>query len=295
VLEEARKVWGVSGVDELNALIGKRFHAEIRFENFGLILGHHVLNQTREFEQYGQRVRVPFVIFDNMVMNGYVTWFSDGRNIIGGWAGPPMTQVRRDDALRAWTAITEPERRSQVDELIRKTSAQDDAAAKLNPFGYFEGLMHRLHRRAHSTLLSSLQARGLQGPELRLAFLDELQNRHVGCVQAHEARHLIDHGKVTGYRYEMNAAIAQPLFGPDPVTCLAGVISPNIGAKDNGSGEGNTHIMKGLAAWMNAHASEIRGLDRSRPLLPQFDLLTDQQIRSAFRTLDPLAPPDSGQ
>jgi hypothetical protein len=40
---------------------------------------------------------------------------------------------------------------------------------------------------------------------------------------------------------------------------------------------------------MRAHAGEIRGLDRSRPLLPQVPLLSDEQIRAAFRSQDPFA------
>jgi len=40
---------------------------------------------------------------------------------------------------------------------------------------------------------------------------------------------------------------------------------------------------------MRAHAREIRGLDPSRPLLPQAPLLSDDQIRAAFRSLDPFA------
>jgi len=40
--------------------------------------------------------------------------------------------------------------------------------------------------------------------------------------------------------------------------------------------------------WMEEHGSEIDGLDPELPLLPQFDLLTDEQIRAAFRSMDPL-------
>ena len=47
--------------------------------------------------------------------------------------------------------------------------------------------------------------------------------------------------------------------------------------------------MRGLVAWMREHGSDIGGLDLARPLLPQFDLLTDEQIRAAFRSMDPLA------
>jgi len=47
--------------------------------------------------------------------------------------------------------------------------------------------------------------------------------------------------------------------------------------------------MQGIVAWMEKHAAEIGGLDRSRPLLPQFDLLTSEQIRATFVSMDPLA------
>ena len=40
---------------------------------------------------------------------------------------------------------------------------------------------------------------------------------------------------------------------------------------------------------MDEHAGDILGLDRERPLLPQLDLLTNDQLRAAFRSMDPLA------
>jgi hypothetical protein len=40
---------------------------------------------------------------------------------------------------------------------------------------------------------------------------------------------------------------------------------------------------------MRANAGEIAGFDISKPLLAQFDELTDEQMRSAFRLMDPLA------
>jgi hypothetical protein len=48
-------------------------------------------------------------------------------------------------------------------------------------------------------------------------------------------------------------------------------------------------VMKGLVSWMKKHADEISKLDLDLPLLPQFDLLTDEQIRAAFRSMDPEA------
>ncbi len=52
------------------------------------------------------------------------------------------------------------------------------------------------------------------------------------------------------------------------------------------------HIMKRLLAWVQAHDPDIAGLDRSRPLPPQFDCLTDDQMRAAFRSMDPWAMTD---
>jgi hypothetical protein len=47
--------------------------------------------------------------------------------------------------------------------------------------------------------------------------------------------------------------------------------------------------MKLIVPWMQAHSDEIAGIDASRPMLPQFDLLSNGQIRAFFRGLDPLA------
>jgi hypothetical protein len=59
-----------------------------------------------------------------------------------------------------------------------------------------------------------------------------------------------------------------------------------------GHGEASLLIVQGLVAWMESHADEIEGLDPSRPLLPQLDLLSDEQLRVVARSLDPLAGED---
>jgi len=294
VMAEARKIWPDAATEEsLRTILSGRFGAEISFERWGLAYGHRVFDREQEFAQYGQKVRVRFVVLDSMVSSGYVSWFSGGRSVIGGWAGPPMVQVRREDALRAWAGLTDPERKAEFDRRIARDSEGDEAAAQRNPYAYLPGLMHRVHRRAHREIYAKLQARGLSSTDLRLAFLGELQSQHVGCVQAHEARHLIDRRLGTpntpGGQLEMTAALSQVLFGPNPVVCLTGILGPNIGVRDNSSGEGNGRIMQGIVRWMDVYASEIKGLESTRPLLPQLDLLSGDQIRAAFRSMDPLA------
>jgi hypothetical protein len=67
------------------------------------------------------------------------------------------------------------------------------------------------------------------------------------------------------------------------------IFSPDINPSGSGHGLADARIMKGLVAWMTAHAAEIPALDPSRPLLPQFDRLTYEQMREAFRAMDPWA------
>ena len=68
------------------------------------------------------------------------------------------------------------------------------------------------------------------------------------------------------------------------------ILHPNLGAA--GHGEANLLVVQGLVAWMETHGDEIAGLDPSRPLLPQRDLLSDDQLRAVARSLDPLAGDD---
>ena len=58
---------------------------------------------------------------------------------------------------------------------------------------------------------------------------------------------------------------------------------------DSSHGQANERIMNGLVKWMRQHEDEIVNLDRTRPYLPQLDLLTDEQLRAAFRAMDPWA------
>jgi hypothetical protein len=59
--------------------------------------------------------------------------------------------------------------------------------------------------------------------------------------------------------------------------------------KDTAHGLANLRIVRGIVAWMQANSGKIKGIDTARPLLPQFDLLTDEQMREAMRSMDPLA------
>ena len=66
-------------------------------------------------------------------------------------------------------------------------------------------------------------------------------------------------------------------------------MSADIG-DDSPHGKANLKVVKNLVDWMDRNREAIRGLQANSPLLPQLDLLTDEQMKAAFREMDPLAP-----
>jgi len=66
--------------------------------------------------------------------------------------------------------------------------------------------------------------------------------------------------------------------------CAGAIFDSNIGRHGDPHGMASERIMKGLVVWLTMHHAEIQGLDETRPLLPQFDILTDEQMREAFRS-----------
>jgi hypothetical protein len=88
---------------------------------------------------------------------------------------------------------------------------------------------------------------------------------------------------------EFQAKLSEVAFAPDPKLAMTGgILTSNIGS-DSAHGKANTRIMKGVVEWMAEHQAEIAGLDSKRPLLPQLDRLTDDQLRAVMRGMDPMA------
>jgi hypothetical protein len=69
---------------------------------------------------------------------------------------------------------------------------------------------------------------------------------------------------------------------------MSSIVHPNIGDATP-HGRANARVMLGLIRWMRAHGAEIAGFDAGQPVLLQLPLLTDAQLRRAFRSMDPLA------
>ena len=291
---------------DFDAEVDRRFGARIRLHRtssyYNLWMGHRGVDEKRRIEQYGHQADIRFVQLDFMVSKSYQSWFWDGRQAHGGWADEStITQVRgpyADDGFEAWEKLNDPQVSEKFQEEIREKTAADEFVAAENPYAYLEGLHLRLESKTYSLLLDSLTARGLEGSDLQLAFIEELEGRvWESSIFAHEGRHLIDRriGRgIAGWlrpnsEGEFRAKLSEIAFAPDPyIGLIGGIINRNTGDR-TAHGQANERLMKGIVAWMAEHAEELPGLDSSRPLLPQLDLLKADQIRAIFRSMDPLA------
>jgi hypothetical protein len=286
--------------ERFEAELDRRFGALINLgETAGyqdLHMGHRVLDDRRTVEQYGHTGRVRFVAIDAIVSNGFQSWAWDGQAQHGGWATKELiVQVRpayAGEPMQAWWQTTEPETMRRLAEELAGDSVADLAKARRTPVAYFPSVEERLARDGRRLLLDSLRNSGLSGNELESSFKREYGRALTeSSIFAHEGRHAIDNNlatKLTPEELEYRAKLSEVAFAPRPRLALGGIISANAG-DETPHGKANQRVLEGLQVWMQQHELEIRQLDRSAPLLPQFPLLTDAQIKAAFAAQDPFA------
>lgn len=136
---------------------------------------------------------------------------------------------------------------------------------------------------------SRLRAEGLEGPELQLAFIAEIERIDLeASIIAHEGRHAIESRYALnflrpGSEREFLAKLSEVAFSSAPFLAIGGGILTRNTGDGTSHGKANERIMRGLVAWMRDNGGSI-------PVLPQLDRLTDDQLRAAFRSLDPAAP-----
>ena len=259
--------------------------------------GHRIIDETRSVEHYGHRAELRFVSLDHMVSNGFQSWAWESGAEHGGWAGPDtIWQVRSAYAngpLDTWRAIHDPDLTAEFMQEMKRESELDEERARKDTYAYLPGLRMRLKKQGLEALMSRLEERGLESEALRLAFVAELERvQQESSIFAHEGRHAIDKrgaGKSSAtWHKEFTAKLSEVAFAPQPRLAQSAIINANIG-DDTPHGKANLKVMKGIVKWMKKHREEIDGLDPQRPLLAQYDRLTDEQIREAYRAMDPLA------
>lgn len=278
--------------------LGRRFGTVIQFGVtggfFDLHMGHTVRGEQRVITQYGRRVRVRSVILDGMVSNGLQSWAWGAAGAHGGWErSDSIIEVRPvfvDHAMAMWPGDSLALARERA--IIAADSVTDFAIIATDSTGFLPGVAARLRRDARDGILDSLRGAGLTGTALRGAFVAVVARLlRESSILAHEGRHALDDVFAPGLapeEREFRAKLSEVAFARHPRVVLSAIVHPNIGDATP-HGRANLRIMRGLVRWIRVHASEIRGYDPSLAPLMQLPLLSDDQLRRAFRGMDPLA------
>ncbi len=288
-------------LDSLRELAKSEFGAVVNFRKTAgyedLHMGHIVVDLRRKVEQYGHRADVRFIMLDNIVSNGFQSWAWEDGGQHGGWGGSEMiVQIRPvyvNGPLLIWRKLNDEEESREFEEEMQRESASDDARAGENPHGFLPGLSMRLKLQGTTAVVERLRSEGLEGDALRMRFVAEFERIiQESSIFAHEGRHAIDASGAMPWgrtwKKEFNAKLSEVAFAPEPRLALGAIFSPGIG-DDSPHGRANAEIMEKVVRWMKKHRAEIVGLDPDRPMLPQFDSLTDDQMRAVFRSMDSLA------
>ncbi|HVG24978.1 MAG TPA: hypothetical protein VND45_12535 [Thermoanaerobaculia bacterium] len=228
----------------------------------GMHYGHRVLDERRSVEQYGQKGMVRFVLLDNMIANGFMAWIRDNHTGTGGWnEKETIYQVRpmyANSPVRAWMRLHDPERRAKDD---REIADQTRRKSLL-------GVALRMERQYLETL-----------PKERDAFIERYRREEFDhSIWAHEGRHAIDHAvyKIeNSEELEYRAKLSEIVFAASPRLAFADGILSTVG--DTPHGRANKRVLDGIQRVTKLGA------------LTDLDKLTDEQLRAAARSLDPMA------
>jgi RNA polymerase sigma factor (sigma-70 family) len=257
-------------------------------------LSHIVLVRDHTVEQYGRKKVIHGFVLDAPICNGYDDWLSGiTGGGMGGWTDPPdgFIRVRTEWPLLAWQNLTDPEAIRRNREDLERWEKEDMKRVQTNSCGYLPGLAARLRMRGEERLLQRMKDRGFSARELRMAFLRE----HDRLIEASYdvaflGRCLLELEEnpngLPEEEIQFRAKCSALAFAPEPLFVLGNVFMEQPG---HAAGVANARILRLLVAWMEDHAEEIPALDRALSLLPQFDRLNDEQMRAAFRSMDPWA------
>lgn len=282
-----------------DAELSRRFGALIQLGITGgyydMHLGHIVGEEQRTITQYGRSVRVTCLVIDGIVTNGLQSWAWDDAGGHGGWQRrDTIVQVRPvfvEHALSLWVSGDSTRHAHEVRSIVND-SIIDWSIARADSIAYLPGVAARLRRDGRDAIIDSLRHAGIPDSVVGREFVRVVSRLiRESSIIAHEGRHAIDDAMqqpLTPEDREFRAKLSEVAFAGHPKIVMSSIVHPNIGDATP-HGRANARVMLGLIRWMRAHGREITGFESSRPVLMQLPLLTDAQLRAAFRSMDPLA------
>ena len=259
----------------------------------GLVMGQIVNERIRKVEQYGHSADFSFTELDMMVSNGYPSWYWEDRGaggfaIEGGFLR--VKKMFKHLGISAWETVTDSVKRKKAEKKICKTLLESTQSTDKNTV--LAGLASKLELDALDQLYAQVLQEGYEGVALQLKFIEKYdQYRDNATMFAHEGRHSLD--KVVlqeKYRtlgiptIEYRARLSQIVFGESPKLELANMVN---GTGSTGSGLANAMIVEVAEKWIKEHPQEINGFDASKLPIAQLYLLTNLQIITIYRAVDP--------
>ncbi|WP_299677554.1 hypothetical protein [uncultured Dokdonia sp.] len=271
------------------AMIGRTSSSNI----MGLVMGQIVNERVREVEQYGHSAAFNFTELDMMVSNGYPSWYWEDRGAGGFAIRGGFLRVKKMFkylGISAWESVTDAVKRKKAENKIRKTLLESSISSDKNTV--LAGLASKLELDALDQLYKELLQEGYTGITLQLKFIEQYDlYRDNATMFAHEGRHSLDRivlqeaytalGTAT---IEYRARLSQIVFSESPKLELANMVS---GTGTTGSGMANTMIVEVAEEWIKTNTSKINGYDKNKIPIAQLYLLTNDQIKSIYRNVDP--------
>jgi hypothetical protein len=285
----------------LQEVLDKRFgtYASIGWTSkmYDAHLAHAVIDEQREVTQYGRTAPLRFIALDGIVSNGFWSWIHDGQSGDGGWAtATAVYQVRplyASGPYDLWLRYADPQGRAKTDRDTQEESRRDEQRLANDPNLLPAGVAMRFRMQYVDQVLRDLDAQHLEGDAKRDAFVERVtRDEFESSIWAHEGRHAIDKKfklvpTGNGPEMEFRAKLSEVAFAPAPRAAM-NAVSYDAPA-NTPHGAANRRIGALLTQWMRDHRASIAGLDENTPMLLQADKLTDDQLRQAFRSMDPLA------
>lgn len=284
--------------------IDKRFGASVRIGNangwFSITWGHKVFEHEGSIEQYGIKTAIITRSLDYLISNGYRGWYNNNSGIIGGWQSDNIVYQVRPVYLtgpyNAWINISDSVKLSDWKKNIAAGIEKDKLFAKNDETVIFPGMLAKITYKSRLDLFNDLINKGLSGEALKNRFMSEYETLSFeNSITAHEGRHLIDHQiakekalTLTPEELEFRAKLSEIAFAKYPFMALASILAHGIGSSPHGIA--NKRLITGLYHWIETNGNKVEGIRTDLPKGAQLDLLTNEQLIAAVRSMDPLVP-----
>lgn len=290
--DKSPKYSAIRFYEELYNRFGTKVYEGKFYGNYFYIGGHTILDKTKTVEQFNHKAEIQFFVLDLRFSNNYWGWFTNNYGFAGYADDAIIARYREPDSsnpLYYWNKLNNQELLSKWKDEIVELSAQDDSISLIDPIASLKGIYERIHLNIYSEILDSLKTDGFQNDDLRKQFISVYNDIEYNHIINHESKHAIDFNTLSKFKLmlindtelEYRATLSQIYFSKYPVLDIRFEINKTP------HGMANKKLLGLILKWMEQNKEKINGFDKTRPTLPQIDLLTNNQLKEIIESLEP--------